>query len=438
VTRGALADNPWNGTLPVGWPTVRLSHLADFITGRTPDRSKAEYWRDGTIPWVSLRDMKSEVISGSADRVTQLAVEEGAARLAPASCVLVAVHGMIHSLPVAVAATEVAISQDIKGLACRPRIRPDFLRAVLASQARWLISHGTSAAHGTWTLPVGALRQLNVPCPPLEVQDEVMARVRRSTANLDALISIKERELQLLAERKGAVIASAVTGGLWSTARKIPATVPWLTKIPGNWEVRRLSDLGQITTGATPARDDARYWVGGTMPWLTSTAVNDGEVISSRERVTAAALEKYHLPVLQPGAVLVATAGQGRTRGLAAVLSLEATTNQNLVSIQPDPAKLNSWFLRWVLLAAYDFLRGISDDGGGTRGVLTRRQVANLQVPLPPLVEQQSIAEYIAREIARIDRIAAAGRRTTEYLRERRTALLAAAVTGHIDEDGII
>jgi len=231
---------------------------------------------------------------------------------------------------------------------------------------------------------------------------------------------------------------SAVTGGLSSTTRKIPVNVPWLTKIPDNWKVRRLSDLGQITTGATPARDDARYWVGGTMPWLTSTVVNDGEVISSREHVTAAALEKYHLPILQSGAVVVATAGQGRTRGLAAVLSLEATTNQNLVSIQPDSAKLNSWFLRWVLLAAYEYLRGISDDGGGTRGVLTRSQVADLQVPLPPLVQQQSIAQYIAREIAHIDRIAAVGGHTTEYFTERRTALLAAAVTGNLDEDGVI
>ena len=344
---------------------------------------------------------------------------------------------LAHSLPVAVAVNEVAISQDIKALVCRPRIRPEFLRAVLASQARWLISHGDSAAHGTRMLPVEVLQRLEVPCPPLEAQDEVVAQVQRGTSNLDKLISIKERELRLLAERKNAIIASAINGGSWSTPPKIPVTTPWSAELPGNWELRRLGDLGQIATGATPARDDARNWTDGTMPWLTSTVVNDGEVTSSREHVTAAALEKYHLPVLQPGAVLVAVTGQGKTRGLAAVLSIEATTSQNLVSIQSDPAKLDTWFLRWVLFAAYDFLRGISDDGGGARGALTREQVANLRVPLPPLAEQRSIVEYIGRETALIDRLVTAAEHTTEYLRERRIALLTSAVTGHIDEYGI-
>jgi type I restriction enzyme S subunit len=90
-----------------------------------------------------------------------------------------------------------------------------------------------------------------------------------------------------------------------------------------------------------------------------------------------------------------------------------------------------------VLFAAYDFLRGISDDGGGARGALAREQIANLRVPLPPLAEQRSIVEYIARETATIDRLVTAAEHTIEYLRERRTALLTAAVSGHIDEYGI-
>lgn len=442
VTRGPalssfLADDPWNGTLPDTWPTVRLGHLAEFITGRTPDRARSEYWQDGTIPWVSLKDMKSEVISCSADRVTELAVEEGATRLVPAGCVLLAAHGTARAFPVAIAADEVAIGWDIRGLACRPRIRPDFLRAVLVSLAQWLIARGASSALDSWTLPVEALRRLVVPCPPLEVQDEVMAWVGKRTDTLDSLVSVKERELRLLAERKDAVIASAVTGRRSSAPRKVSAAVPWLAKIPGHWEVRRLGDLGQLATGATPSRGDDRYWADGTTPWLTSTVVNDGEVTSAQEHVTAAALEQYHLPVLQPGAVLVATAGQGRTRGQAVVLSVAAAINQNLIAIQPDPATLDSWFLRWVLFAAYDFLRGISDDGGGSRGVLTRKQVANLLIPVPPLAEQRSITAHITRETVRIDGLTHAAEHTIGYLRERRTALLSAAVTGHIDKNGI-
>ena len=89
--------------------------------------------------------------------------------------------------------------------------------------------------------------------------------------------------------------------------------------------------------------------------------------------------------------------------------------------------------MRWTLLSAYEFLRSISDDAGGTKGALTCEDVANVRVPVPPMDEQGAIVAHIANETRKLGELRAATERTTVLLKERRAALMAAAVTGLID-----
>ena len=153
----------------------------------------------------------------------------------------------------------------------------------------------------------------------------------------------------------------------------------------------------------------------------------------SDQHVTRTALEECHLPILRTGTVLIAITGQGKTRGRAVILSIQATINQHLAFVDPDRERLHPWFLRWWLFAAYDFLRSISDDAGGTKGALTCEDVANLRIALPPLEDQAAIVEYIACQIEKLDDAGGATQRTIDLLKERRAAVIAAAVTGQID-----
>ena len=431
----AHGEAPWFGMLPDDWPTVPLRYLVTFISGGTPDKANAGYWSGGTIPWVSPKDMKVDRIGDSADHITELALDEGVAQLVPIGSVLVVVRGMIlvHSLPVAVTTQAVAINQDIKALFCGPRIRPSFLQAVLSGQSYWLLSLADSSAHGTRKLATEILQHLEVPCPSLDVQDRVVAHLREETDRIDALIAVKERLLRLLSEKRRTVIASAVTHGIRGAAKMRDSGVAWLGEIPAHWEVWKLGHLGRVGNGSTPARDKQEYWVGGTIPWMNSSVVNQVEVTSSQEFVTDVALRECHLPMLSPGVVLIAITGQGRTRGRAVVLSIAATINQHLAFVAPNRDHLDAWYLRWVLYAAYDFLRSISDDAGGTKGALTLEDVSSLRLPVPPLTEQSSIVEHIARETAKLDNFRAATERTVALLTERRAALIAAAVSGQVD-----
>ena len=272
-----------------------------------------------------------------------------------------------------------------------------------------------------------------VPFPPLPQQRAIADYLDHETARLDALMAAKERVLRLLAEKRRALVTRAVTRGLDPRAPLRDSDIPWLGEIPVHWEVWKLRHSASVGNGSTPNRGNAAYWTEGAIPWLNSSVVNQHEVTEADQFVTDVALRECHLPLVKSDSVLVAITGQGKTRGQAVVLSFDATINQHLAYISPDHSRLNPWFLRWTLLSAYEFLRSISDDTGGTKGALTCEDVANVRVPAPPMDEQCAIVAHIANEISKLEELRTATEKTTTLLKERRAALISAAVTGLVD-----
>ena len=277
---------------------------------------------------------------------------------------------------------------------------------------------------------IGAVR---LPVPPLPQQRAIADYLDRETARLDALVAAKERVLDLLVEKHQSLITRAVTRGLDSSAPLRDSGIPWLGEVPAHWEIWKICHTASVGNGSTPSRGNAAYWTKGTIPWLNSSVVNQYEATKADQFVTDLALRECHLPLVRSRSVLVAITGQGKTRGRAVVLSFDATINQHLAYISPDHARLNPWFLRWTLLSAYEYLRSISDAAGGTKGALTCEDIANVRVPVPPIDEQCAIVAHITNKTSKLDRLRIATENTTALLRERRTALVSAAVTGLID-----
>lgn len=275
--------------------------------------------------------------------------------------------------------------------------------------------------------------ELRLPVPAFGLQRAIANFLDRETARIDALIVAKERLIGLLAEKRRAFITRAVTRGLDPNVPLRDSGIPWLGAIPAHWELCKLGHLAKIGNGSTPSRENAAYWTEGSIPWLNSSVVNQDEVTEADQFVTPLAFQECHLPLVKSGSVLIAITGQGKTRGMAVVLSFDATINQHIVFITPERFRLDSWFLRWLFLAAYEYLRSISDDVGGTKGAITCEAVNNFRVPVPQLDEQHTIVAHIARETAKLDAVLGATERTIALLKDRRAALIAAAVTGQID-----
>lgn len=305
-------------------------------------------------------------------------------------------------------------------LSPRDEVHPRFLSWYL--QGDEFVSRIEASSTGVSYPAITAtqLMALELLLPPLDVQSAIADHLDRETARIDTLIEEQQRLIELLRERRRVVAQHVITeGGLAADA-----------------VTDKLARSAHVGNGSTPRRENAAYWDGGDIPWVNSSVVNQSRVGSAEQFVTAAAFRECHLPLVAPGSVLVGLTGQGKTRGMATILDIEATVNQHVAYLTPDRSRWIPEYLLWSLRASYDELRRLSEENGSTKGGLTCETLKRFRFAMPPLDVQRSIAARIDEQTAKIDALMAETERFIELSRERRSALITAAVTGKIDVAG--
>ena len=161
---------------------------------------------------------------------------------------------------------------------------------------------------------------------------------------------------------------------------------------PDGVEYKNIGSFADCVAGATPKTTDPTFW-DGDIPWMSSGEVNKGTVYSTDRFITKAGYDSCSTKMVPPGAVVIALAGQGKTRGTVARTRIELCTNQSLCSILPQEC-VNSDFLYHFLAGEYDNLRAVSS-GDGTRGGLNLKMIRAYKVPVPPLEVQCEIVRIL-------------------------------------------
>lgn len=158
--------------------------------------------------------------------------------------------------------------------------------------------------------------------------------------------------------------------------------------IPSNWKWVRLNDLAKISSGSTPLKSEKLYYGNGKTPWITSSATGNLYINSTETFISEKAVSDYNLILHQPGTLILAMYGQGKTRGQVSELQISATTNQACAAIScylPELIPYVKLFLRKI----YFDIRRLS--AGGAQPNLNQQKIKNYCIPLPPLEEQQRI-----------------------------------------------
>lgn len=167
------------------------------------------------------------------------------------------------------------------------------------------------------------------------------------------------------------------------------------TRLPGfeeRWRTRLIGEFAHVKAGGTPSTSIARYW-GGEIRWMSSGEIHQKRICEVKGRITSDGLKESSAQLLPSGTVLVALAGQGKTRGTVAVSQIPLSTNQSIAGIFPSEEH-DSDFLYYNLDARYDELRGESAGDGG-RGGLNLTIIKNLAVLMPEVSEQAAIAQVL-------------------------------------------
>jgi type I restriction enzyme, S subunit len=206
--------------------------------------------------------------------------------------------------------------------------------------------------------------------------------------------------------------------------------VPWLGEVPEHWEVRKIGQVSRVFNGSTPSRLQSAYWRAGTIPWLSSGKVNDYIVETPSELVTERALRECSISLVPKCSVIIGLIGQGKTRGMSALLAIEACINQNLAAIVPR-RNLDGRFLHYLLTAYYKEIREIGR--GGNQEALNCDIVSRLRFPLPPLEEQVIIAERLTTSVSHFTHMIQRIKQIIPLLQEFRIRIITDVITGKLD-----
>ncbi len=425
----------WLGEVPAHWEVTPLKFAVRLKSGGTPSKSNLEYW-DGDVPWASSKDLKSERLSDSEDHITQKAVEDGAAELVPVGSLLIVVRGMIlaHTFPVAKALVPMAINQDLKALTPRDDIDVDFLAWLLRGASRETLNRVDEAGHGTKVLRLDGWTSIELPIPTRADQAAIAAFLNRETATIDALVAEQQRLMELLQEKRQAVISHAVTRGLNPDAPMKPSGIEWLGEIPSHWKVWKLAHaFTTIGSGTTPRSDVTEFYDGGDVPWINTGDLNDGVLNDCERRITARAVREHSsLKLYPPGSLLIAM--YGATIGKLGLVTFPTTVNQACCAFAGELGLTGKFLFYWFLGLRQQLLSLAT--GGGQPNV-SQDILRSIRDACPDPTEQNEIVAVLDAETARLDALTAEAQRAIDLLQERRTALISAAVTGQIDVRGL-
>lgn len=201
-------------------------------------------------------------------------------------------------------------------------------------------------------------------------------------------------------------------------------------KIPKEWEVVKLSDIAKLESGGTPSRQKPEYWENGTLPWVKSGELNDGVIYDTEEKITELGLKNSSAKIFPKGTLLIAL--YGATVGKTGLLEIDASTNQAVCAILPKSSdSLNSRFLQYCII----FLRKglIVQSSGGAQPNIYLYVLKGFKIPLPPLPEQQKIAEILSI----VDKKLELERKRKEKLEKIKKGMMNLLLTGKVRVRGI-
>lgn len=300
-----------------------------------------------------------------------------------------------------------------------------------------------SSQLGRWRLPRDEFNNFLFPFPPIVEQNRIASFLDHETAKIDALVAEQRRLIELLKEKRQAVISHAVTKGLDSNAKLKPSGIDWLGDVPEHWEVMKVKHLADtIEQGWSPQCEG--FPVDSPEQWgvLKVGCVNTGSFNADENKVLPVDLEPIPQLAISRGDLLISRANTRELVGRAAVA--QADYPRLILCDKLYRLRLRSQLGVPAFLSLYlgsDRGRGPIElaASGASQSMVNIGQsvILEMDIAIPPLNEQNEIVETVGNRTAELEALTAYAESAISLLQERRNALISAAVTGKIDVRGL-
>ena len=294
----------------------------------------------------------------------------------------------------------------------------DFFEHLLKSS---FVQNKLQSGSASTTMPAINFSTLNtvvIPLPPLEEQKKIADIL----STVDKKIAFVEENINATEELKKGLMQKLLTEGIGHTEFKDSE----LGRIPESWEVKSIGSLTSLTAGGTPSTQIKDYWNPKEVPWLSSGEVNKKIINFTDNMISKQGLNNSAAKFIPKYSVLIALAGQGKTRGTVAISEIELTTNQSVASILPSE-KLDMYFIYYNLDSRYEEIRSMSTGVGG-RGGLNLAILKSIKIALPPQKEQKQIAEILSTVDKKLENL----KEKKQSFEELKKGLMQKLLTGEV------
>lgn len=410
---------------PANWERKRIKHhISKFFGGGTPSKDNAAFWSNGTIPWVSSKDMKVARLTTTEDYITEAALAGSSTNMVkPGSILMVVRSGILkHSIPVAINDVPVTLNQDLKAMELRKSLDTQFFQYWVTGQQKDLLLEWGQLGATVDSIDVDAMRNTIIPLPNLETQKFIADFLDHESARIDALVEKRNRFNGLLDEVSRSLIADAISGKLiTSKARK---DADWLGTVPESWNMNRMRFLFRERIGRSENGDEELLSV-SHLTGVTKRSEKDVNMFLAESNVG------YKL--VMPGDLVINT--MWAWMGAMGISSEEGIISPSYGVYCPVSGELLPEFSDLVVRSPQFVAEATRRSKGihSSRLRLYTDALYDISFPVPPLDEQRQMIEQLDRRRVRERALRAKNERAISLLQELRSALITAAVTGQID-----
>ncbi|EOI0229799.1 restriction endonuclease subunit S [Campylobacter coli] len=408
--------------LPQGWKWKSLGEIC-FITDGT---HKTPNYIETGIPFLSVKNISKGFFDLS--DVKYISLEEHNKLIKRAKPefgdILICRIGTLGKAIKISLEFEFSIFVSLGLLKPKVKIISDYLVYFLNSCfiEEWINDNKVGGGTHTAKLNLNILEKCPIALPPLKEQERIVGILDESFAKIDESIKILERDLLNLDELMQSALQKAFNP-LKDNAKEN-------YKLPQGWEWKSLGEIANTSSGGTPSRNKKEYWENGNIKWLKSGELNDGYIDFIEENITEEAIKNSSAKIFQKGTLLIAM--YGATAGKLGILNLDSTTNQAICAFLHKDKNIK--FLEKFLFYFLFFLRDkiIKDSFGGAQPNINQTYIKNLQIPLPPIKEQEQIASHLDELSSHVKNLKQNYQAQIKDLQELKNSLLDKAFKGNL------
>lgn len=423
----------WLGEVPNDWDILSIARVSNKITNGYVGATRDIFFDSGIRYLQSLHIKNNNINFHTPYYVSESWSNEKSKSILKEGDVLIVQTGDIGQVA--------AVTKEFEGCNCHALIIVSGTEKISGFYLAWLLNSNygrqtlksiqTGALHPH--LNCGAIKDIKIPLPDIDIQNKITSFLDHETTKIDHLIEKQQQLIELLKEKRQAVISHVVTKGLDPNVPMKDSGVAWLGEVPEHWQLVPLKYLCTFSGGGTPTKDNLSYWTDGNIPWVSPKDMKTFWISKTQDYITEKAVKESSTNTVEQNSLLMVVRSGILQRTIPiAINTVPVTMNQDMKALKFGKRVLVEYIANLIHGNTVQLLLEWSKEGATVESI-EHEYLANSLIPVPSLKEQEEITQVIAKKMKVYAELTEKAELQITLLQERRTTLISAAVTGKID-----